>query len=101
MPIVTLPASETQMVPSPTHTALPVAAPSARGLAPVAGAALAFLGREVAPRLVDVLATALEHRLTKPATSTITSLSTSPKSPTRTSQGMRRQTRCRGGRTGK
>lgn len=98
-PTVALTATEIQTMPAPTRAALWEAEPSRRGLASLAGAALAFLGREVAPRLVDVLATALERQLTTSATSAKASLSTSPRSPAKTSRGIRRQARYRGGRT--
>ncbi len=84
-----LPAVETEIIPAPKQTALPE----------LAGAALTFLGREVAPRLVEVLATALERRLTTPATSATTSLSAPPKSSAKTSRGIRKQARYRGGRS--
>ena len=99
MPTLALTVTETQTNPTPTRAALPAAEPSNHSLAGLAGTALAFLGREVAPRLVDVLVTALERRLTKPATSVRTPLSASSNSLTRTSRGIRRQARYRGGRT--
>ena len=99
VPTAVLTAPETQIVPTPTHTVLPVAEPFTHGLTSLAGTALAFLGREVAPRLIDVLANALERRLSTPATSTRTSSSASPKSPTGMRRGIGRQVRCRGGRT--
>jgi NAD-dependent dihydropyrimidine dehydrogenase PreA subunit len=98
-PIVALPVAETQIDPTPIHIELPETTAPNRSLVPLAGAALSFLGREVAPRLLDVLATTLEHRLTTSATSTTTSLSASPKRSTRTNRGIRRQIRYRGGRT--
>jgi NAD-dependent dihydropyrimidine dehydrogenase PreA subunit len=68
----------------------------ARGLAPLAGAALAFLGSEVAPRLVDVLITTLERRLTQP-TPTIRSFSSSQmRHTTAQNRSKRKQTRYHG-----
>jgi NAD-dependent dihydropyrimidine dehydrogenase PreA subunit len=99
MPTRALTVTETQAIPSPTRVALPTAEPPNHGLAALAGTALAFLGREVAPRLVDALATALESRLTRPATNARTSSLVSSKSPTSTSRGIRRQTRYRGRRS--
>lgn len=100
MPTLALTVTETHTNPTPTCAALSAAGPSSRGLAALAGTASAFLGREVAPRLVDALAVALERQLTTPAMSVRTSLSASPKSPTRTSRGMQRKTRYRGWRSG-
>jgi len=51
--------AETQIIPAPNPTVLPETAAPVRVLVPLAGAALAFLGHEVAPRLVDVLVNAL------------------------------------------
>jgi Fe-S-cluster-containing hydrogenase component 2 len=99
VPPAVVTAPETQIVSTPTHTVLPVAEPFTHGLTSLAGTALAFLGREVAPRLVDVLANALARRLSTPATSTRTSSSAPPKSPTGMRRGIGRQVRYRGGRT--
>lgn len=95
LPIGALPASEPQINPALTPTVLSKTAAPTRGLAPLLGAALAFLGREVAPHLVEVLATTLERRLTATATSTTTLLSAPPESSTRTIRGIRRQARYR------
>lgn len=99
-PILALTATETQTNPTPTSAALSAAVPSNHGLARLAESTLAFLGREVAPRLVDALVTALERRLTTPATSMKTSFSASPERPARIGRGTRRQVRYRGGRAG-
>jgi Fe-S-cluster-containing dehydrogenase component len=99
-PIVALPAAESFMIPAPTQTSLPEPAAPARGLALLAGAAMAFLGREVAPRLADVLVAALERKLARPTTTATTMLYTSPRGLTKQSSGKRRQARYRGGRTG-
>jgi len=96
-PIVALPAAETKMISVSDRNTLPETVAPVHGLAK---AALAILGREVAPRLIDVLATALERRLTTPAMSATTSLSASRENPTRTRRGIRRQARYRGGRIG-
>jgi ferredoxin len=67
------------------------------GIKAVAGAALAFLSSEVAPRLIDVVIRSMERRLAQPATTTI------PPSPSAASnfdlpgKGLRKQTRYRGG----
>jgi NAD-dependent dihydropyrimidine dehydrogenase PreA subunit len=44
---------------------LPTTSPSPQSVTAWAGAALAFVGREVAPRLADALVAALERRLTR------------------------------------
>lgn len=51
----------------PSGTQAPVVTgPAYRRLVPLAGATMAFLGREVAPRLLDLLITTLERRLDAP-----------------------------------
>lgn len=98
--IVTLPAAEPLMGSAPAQKALPVTATPTQSLTPIAGAALAFLGNEIAPRLVDVLVTALERKIVQPKTAAITPSTTSSRvSPTQGS-GKQRQVRYRGGRTG-
>jgi NAD-dependent dihydropyrimidine dehydrogenase PreA subunit len=99
--IVTQPPAESSMVTAPTQTMLPETAIPSRGLASLAGVAVSYLGREVAPRLADLLIAALERRLTQPATTAPASLSTPSRSFTKKSRGIRRQTRYRGGRKGK
>jgi NAD-dependent dihydropyrimidine dehydrogenase PreA subunit len=96
--IMTLPAAESRPVPVRDQAALPETATPARGLAPLAGAALAFLGREVAPRLADALVAALERRLARSPTTTITPASSFSRRPTAKSGGERRQARYRCGR---
>jgi len=88
------------MVPVRDQAALPETAAPARGLAPLAGAALAFLGREIAPRLADALIAALERRLARPTTTSIAPASSSSRSPTAQGRGEQRQARYRGGRIG-
>ncbi|MBN2146245.1 MAG: 4Fe-4S binding protein [Anaerolineales bacterium] len=99
-PVVLLPAAETQMVPVSTHSVLPEKVAPARGLVPLAGAALAFLGSEVAPRLVDVLFNALERRLAQPKAAAVTSSTTVSRILTTQSRGRQKQSRYRGGRAG-
>jgi len=98
--IVTLPAAEAHSVPVWEEVAQPEKAASARGLVPLAGAALAFLGREVAPRLVDVVVDTLEHRLARPTTTTVSPVSTSTQVRTSGGRCERKQVRYRRGRTG-
>lgn len=98
--IEALPAAGTQIIPISGHPVLPETATPTHGLVPLAGAALAFIGKEVAPRLVDVLITALDRRLAQPKTTTITPLSTSPKVFITESRSKHRQARYRGGHIG-
>ena len=97
--IVTLPAAKAHPVPVWEKAALPEKAVPARGLVPLAGAALGFLGREVAPRLVDVVVNTLERRLARSTTNTATPISTSTRVQATGGRGERRQTRSRSGRT--
>lgn len=99
-PIVVQPASKRSMIPAPTRTLLPETAVPARGLASLAAATLAFLGREVAPRLADVLVTTVERMLTKPKAAAITPITTSSRVVTTRSSVRRRQARYRGGQMG-
>jgi NAD-dependent dihydropyrimidine dehydrogenase PreA subunit len=100
IPIAALPAAESRMVPAPTQTALPETATPTRILTPLAGAALAFLGKEIAPRLVDVLVTALERKIVQPKTAAIIPSTTSSSVLPARGSGKQRQARYRGGRTG-
>lgn len=99
-PIAARPVAETQIIPAPNPTVLTETAAPVHGLAPLAGAALAFLGREVAPRLVDVLVNALERRLTQPTTTSITPSNASARVSTTQRRCAQRQARYRGGRIG-
>jgi len=98
--IVALPVVESRMIPALTQKTLPETATPTRGLAPLAGAALAFLGREVAPRLADVLITALERRFAHPLSTAIAPASPPSRSQTARDKGERKQARFRGGRAG-
>jgi NAD-dependent dihydropyrimidine dehydrogenase PreA subunit len=100
MSIIDQPAAETKIIPASPSALEPETPAPLRGLAPLAGAALAFLGREVAPRLVDMLFAALEHRLAQPAAGAITSSSTSSSVPVAGRRGVQRQARYRSGRFG-
>ena len=77
------------------ETTLPVL-----GLKPLVGGALAFLGSEVAPRLVDVLIKSIERRLTQPTTTTISPSIPPSNEYSLMSRGQRKQIRYRGGRMG-
>jgi Fe-S-cluster-containing hydrogenase component 2 len=99
--IMSLPVIETSPVPAKNQPVFAISKAPARGLVPLAGAALAFLGHEVAPRLVDILVSALERRLDRSATTPTVRLSTSsPRSLSTQSKGKQRQTRYRRGGTG-
>jgi Fe-S-cluster-containing hydrogenase component 2 len=100
LPIITLPMTATRPSLVLDQDQLSEATAPARGLAPLAGAALAFLGREVAPRLIDVLISTLERKLTQPTTTAVAPLSTSARSLTQQNKGQRRQARYRGGQPG-
>ena len=97
--IVTLPAAESHPVPVRDQAALLETTAPTRGLGPLAGVVLTFLGRDVAPRLVNLMIDALERRLARPATTVLPPLSTASQSLTRGSRGIRRQARYRGGRS--
>jgi len=81
--------------PTPLAAIVPEKAAPTHSLAPWAGAALTFLGQEVAPRLVDILLSALERRLAASAAHPTTVLPTSPARMARTGRGVRRQARFR------
>jgi NAD-dependent dihydropyrimidine dehydrogenase PreA subunit len=98
--IAVLPAAEPRLVPVQGQAALPETAAPARGQRPIAGSVLAFLGSDVAPRLVDVLITALERRLSRLTTSSVIPVSTSSRIPAIQGRGERRQARYHRGRTG-
>jgi NAD-dependent dihydropyrimidine dehydrogenase PreA subunit len=100
IPITTLSATESQIVPVQLREALPEKT-SAASLAPLAGSVLTFLGREVAPRLADMLLTVLERRLAQPATKGIAPVSPSSRNQISQGRGERRQLRYRGGRADK
>jgi NAD-dependent dihydropyrimidine dehydrogenase PreA subunit len=98
MPITVVPATEYRMIPVRDQAALPETAAPARGLAPLAGAALAFLGREIAPRLADAMIAALERRLARPTTTAVAPISAPSRNLASQGGGERRQARYRRGR---
>lgn len=68
---------------------------------PWLASALAFAGREILPRLVDVLVDTVEHRLTRSTTAAIANpASMSSRNFIAQGQGQRRQVCFRGGRNG-
>jgi len=96
-PALALATTQTGMMPVSTKTDLPATVHPNRSLAPVAGAALAFLGSEVAPRVLDLLITTLERRLVRQETDN--RISAPSPDMTWRGRGMRRQIRFRRGRT--
>ncbi|MBN2388573.1 MAG: 4Fe-4S binding protein [Anaerolineales bacterium] len=93
----TLPIVETRMVPAPAMIAAPETQAPAREAAPLAGALLALLGREVAPRLANILLDALDRRLKQPEMTTSTSSLPAPvRRPDARGRREQRQVRRRG-----
>ncbi len=95
--IAAKPLAETTVIPASAPTILPEKITPSRGLAPLVGAALSFLGREVGPRLIEMLVNVMERRLVEP-----TAMVTPPSNSltgmmTKQRKGMQRQTRYRGG----
>jgi NAD-dependent dihydropyrimidine dehydrogenase PreA subunit len=72
---------------------------SNRSLAPVAGAALAFLRSDLAPRMLDLLITTLERKLARPEPRLLPPISTPSRNMTSRGRGARKQIRYRGGST--
>lgn len=99
-PIPAYRANETGLVPDQQLAAPAETAPPAGGLAPLAGAALVFLGREVAPRLVDVLIDALDRKLARPTTTAIAPQFTSARGFSARGKSERRRARYRRGQAG-
>jgi NAD-dependent dihydropyrimidine dehydrogenase PreA subunit len=97
-PVVALSTIENRIVPAPKQTVLPETVTPTIGVVSLTGAALAFLGREVAPRLVDVLINVLERRLERPTMTATAPLATSNRGFGKQGRGVRRQARYRGGR---
>lgn len=98
--IVKQPAVDACPIPAWGQPALPETARSEHSLATMAGAALAYMGREAAPRLVDLVISALERRITRPSTTAVTPISNSYRVMTPKGRGKHRQARYRGGRNG-
>jgi NAD-dependent dihydropyrimidine dehydrogenase PreA subunit len=67
VPVETVP-----VYPVVVQEAAPLELSTSRRLAPWAGAALAFMGREIVPRIADTLVSALERRLSQPVRSPAT-----------------------------
>jgi Pyruvate/2-oxoacid:ferredoxin oxidoreductase delta subunit len=99
-PIVALPEVVSSMTPASAPKALPETVTTGRGMTSWAGAVFAFLGSEVAPRLVDMLMNVLERRLAQPRTIPMTPLATPSRNIANPNRGIRRQVRNRGRRIG-
>jgi NAD-dependent dihydropyrimidine dehydrogenase PreA subunit len=99
VPVKVMTVTATQNNPEPIRTVQPAAEPPSRVLATLAGTTLAYLGREIAPRLVDVLIGAFDRRLNRSKTSSITPTPTSLRVFPTHYRGKRRQVRYRGNRT--
>lgn len=97
VPIAAMPEVDAPIVPVSISAPLGETAAPARGLVPPVVAALAFISREIAPRVVDVLVNALERRLTKPVFNPPTTQAASPARAVRIGRGLRRQARHRSG----
>ncbi len=101
VPIAMLPAAESVKIPVPAQTVLPKTVAPAGGLAPLAGVALTFLWREIAPRLANVMIAALGRRLARPTTNAVALTSTPSRNLASQGRGeQRKQARYRGGHTG-
>jgi Fe-S-cluster-containing hydrogenase component 2 len=70
---------------------------SNHGIKALAGAALSFLGSEVAPRIVDVVIKSIEQRLAQPTATTIPPSPSSSRNCDAQNKGQRKQMRYRGG----
>jgi ferredoxin len=68
------------------------------GLKSLAASALAFLGSEVAPRLLDLLMKSIEQRIALPNTTSFTNSASRPRDYSKM-RGQRKQIRHRGGKT--
>lgn len=102
---------QVDQVPAPIQGQVlsPAPASSVRKLAPIASAALAYMGREVVPRVVDAMVTALENRVSRTASHENISLDPTPNPgelhwigskevPGKSRRGRGKQIRNRGGR---
>jgi len=79
---------------------LPETNVSVRGIKPLTGAALAFLGSEIAPRLVDLAIKSIDRKLTRRTPTSVTSTICPSHDSGLHSRGQHKQIRYRGGRAG-
>jgi Fe-S-cluster-containing hydrogenase component 2 len=99
-PITVRPVTDPGLVLVQQPAALPETTVPVGGLKPLIEAAFAFLGSEVAPRLVDVVIQSIERRLAQPITMTISPSIPSSRKYSTQSRGQRKQIRHRGGGMG-
>jgi NAD-dependent dihydropyrimidine dehydrogenase PreA subunit len=97
--IATTSVADSRMTSALSQSPRPETVVPAHGLAPLAGAALTILGSEVAPRLADILLTALEKWLARLAPVADVPFSTSSRSLTPQGRFKRRQAHFRRGHT--
>lgn len=97
IPITTLARAESPGICADVPGKMAKPASPARSLASLAGATLAFLGREAAPRLVGVLLSTLERRLTQLSPSDSTLVHTTSNGVAVPGRGRHRQIRYRCG----
>jgi ferredoxin len=95
--ITPLPISKPESTADQKSIIMPETPTSAYGIKPLAGGILAFLGNEVAPRLVDVLIKSIEHRYLQPNVTSIPPLNSSSINHDLQNPGQRKQIRYRGG----
>lgn len=76
----------------------PAPVSSVRKLAPIAAAALAYMGREVMPRFIDVVVSAIENKVSRTAEHENISLTPGLNPQINRERGSGRQIRYRGGR---
>lgn len=99
-PVMALPAAETRITPVSTPVTVQVREKPVSGLATLAGTVLAYMGSQVAPRLLDTMTNALERRLAQPKMSPALT-PTTPATPFMAHNKSRgRHLRYRGGRAG-
>jgi Fe-S-cluster-containing hydrogenase component 2 len=99
--IVSQPMAETQLAPYKSKTELPKKTSFAHAITQIAGAALTLLGREAAPRLVDLVIEGLERRFIQSGMASETNLPVYPDESRKQNRGKGRQTRYRGKSKGK
>lgn len=70
---------------------------TSRSISSAAGAVVAFLGSELAPRVVDLVIASLERKLAQPPVAANASIQTSPRGSRPGRRGRQKQVRHRGG----
>ena len=91
--------TKTVVIPHKSDIIQPQAEKNRLSIAPVASAAMAYVGREVVPRVIDAMVTALENRLARTADHNQISIEPPQNRPLNYGRGGRgKQIRYRGGR---